>query len=189
MKAILRVALISAVLAACSRPEEPRYARRIVEVPPEIAALAVDSVRAASEIKVSGDTEAVLREHPRSARYALAMTNHFDLMRELRRAEEQSNVRYVRPDVTVRNDQFCSDGTTAVLVMAARVRYDLEAIPPNGGTPPYTASEEDHVFRFERRIGGWMMTSHHEITDAERKQREVVTRLRNPCGYAQKAVH
>ena len=185
MKVVSRVALVVTVLAGCSRAEEPRYARRMSEVPPELAMLAADALRAATDIKVTGDVEAVLlRERPRSARYEAAMRGHFELMRELHRVGQQSHVRYLRPDVSVRHDQFCADATTAYLVMAARVRYDMEALAPNSGTPPYTASEEEHVFRFERRNGSWMMTSHHEITLAERKQRELVMRLRNPCRSA-----
>jgi hypothetical protein len=73
----------------------------------------------------------------------------------------------------------------AHLVTSAMVRYDMEPIPPAGGSPPYTASQEEHVFRFERRDGAtWVMATHHEISLEELHHEEVVTRLRNPCGSA-----
>lgn len=154
-------------------------------MPPEIATLTTDALRAASEIKVGGDPDAVLRGHVLSPRYAAAMAKHFALMRELHRVGLQSRIRYCRPAVTVRHDQFCQTGNVAHLAVTAMVRYDMEPIPPAAGTPPYTAGQEEHVFRFERRDGGpWVIASHHEIDLAEMHQEEVVTRLRNPCGSA-----
>ena len=85
--------------------------------------------------------------------------------------------------MSVRHDQFCENDGVAHLVVTAMVRYDMESIPPATGAPPYTAGQEEHVFRFERREGGpWVMTNHHEIGLREMHQKEVVTRLRNPCG-------
>ena len=178
------VALIVAILAACSPGE--KYSRRDpVEVPPEIATMAVDALRAASEIKVGGDAEAVLREHELASRYAAAMAQHFALMGELHRVGLRSRIRYPRSSVTVRHDQFCEKGRAAHLVVSAMVRYDMEPIPPATGSPGYTAGQEEHVFRFERRDGTWVMASHHEINLEEMHQKEVVTRLRDPCGNAQ----
>jgi hypothetical protein len=169
----MRVALMTiALLAACS--PEP--------VPPAIAELATDALRAASEIKVRGDVDAVLREHPHAPRYAAAMAKHFRLMRKLHGVGLQSSIRYPRSYLQVRHDQFCERGDTAHLVVTAGVRYDMEPIPPARGTPHYTASEEQHVFRFHRDgQGQWMMAAHHEITLAELHDRETVARLRNPC--------
>jgi hypothetical protein len=184
---MVRLALIVAILAACSPDagESPSSRRGPVEVPPEIATLAIDALRAAAEIKTSGDAGAVLREHERSPRYAAAMAKHFALMRELHRVGLQSRIRYPRSSVTVRHDRFCERGDVAHLVVTAMVRYDMEAIPPATGAPPYTAGQEEHVFRFERRDSGpWMMANHHEITLEEMHQKEIVTRLRNPCGNA-----
>jgi hypothetical protein len=183
----IRLALIVVILAACSRDaNESRYSRRgPVEVPPEIATLAIDALRAASEIKVSGDADAVLGEHERSPRYAEPMAKHFALMRQLHQVGVQSRIRYPRSSVTVRHDQFCEKGQVAHLVVTAMVRYDMEAIPPATGSPHYTAGQEEHVFRFERRDGAWVMADHHEINLEEMHQKEVVTRLRNPCSSAQ----
>ncbi len=184
----IRLALIVVILAACSRDtKESRYSRPgPVEVPPEIATLAIDALRAASEIKVSGDAEAVLREHELSPRYAAAMAKHFALMRKLHGVGLQSRIRYPRSSVSVEHDQFCETGGLAHLVLTAMVRYDMEPIPPATGTLGYTAGQEEHVFRFARRDGGpWMMANHHEIGLGEMHQKEVVTRLRNPCGSAQ----
>jgi hypothetical protein len=148
-----------AALLACAR-EEP--------VPPEIAAISADALRAAAEIKVGGDVESVVRAHPLAPRYASAMAGHFALMRELHEVARRAQLRYPRSAVTVRHDQFCIDDGAAHLAVTAMVRYDMEGIPPNRGTPPYTAGEEQHVFRFERRGGTWMMVGHDEITLAER---------------------
>ena len=173
VKITLRLALIAMLLGACARDEAP----------PEIATLAADALRAASEIKVSGDPDAVLRNHEQSPRYAAAMAKHFALMRELHRVGLQSRIRYARPVVTVRRDRFCEKGRIAHLVVTAMVRYDMEAIPPATGVPGYTAGEEEHVFRFERgEAGAWMMAYHHEISLGEMHQKDVVARLRNPCG-------
>lgn len=48
-----------------------------------------------------------------------------------------------------------------------------------------TRMEEEHVFRFARRDGRWVMSHHHEITLEEMHQAEVVRRLRNPCGASE----
>ncbi len=176
MRPIL-LAVIVALLCACSR-EEPKPPN----VPPEIATLAGDALHAASQIKVSGNIEAVLREHPLAPRYVDAMRKHFEMMRMLHGVGLQSNLRYPRYALQVRHDQFCQDDATANLVVTTMVRYDYEHIPPVEGAPPYTAGEEEHVFRFERRGGVWMMAHHHEISLAEMHQEELVTRLRNPCG-------
>ncbi|HEX6160047.1 MAG TPA: hypothetical protein VF111_07770 [Thermoanaerobaculia bacterium] len=179
----LRLSLLLAVLAACSRGGEDRAAARPnVTVPPEIATLAADALRAASEIKVGGDIEAVLRAHQRSPRYAAAMAKHFALMRELHRAGLEARLRYPRSSVAVQHDQFCQRSGVAHLVVTAMVRYDMESIPPAAGAPPYTAGQEEHVFRFEQGPNGqWTMAAHHEIGLAEMHQKEVVARLRNPC--------
>ena len=173
----VRLALIMALLA-CSPREE------LSEAPAEIALLAADALRAASEIKVSGDPDAVARRHEQSPRYAQAMAKHFALMRALHLAGLQSRIRYPRSSVTVRHDQFCEKEGVAHLVVTAMVRYDMEAIPPaTGGPPPHTASQEEHVFRFERLDQRkWVMTNHHEISLAEMHRKDVVARLRNPCG-------
>jgi hypothetical protein len=61
-------------------------------------------------------------------------------------------------------------------------RYDMEAVSPNADPPGYTSGQEEHVFEFERRNGGhWVMVTHHEISLEEMHQKEIVTRLRNPC--------
>jgi hypothetical protein len=179
----VRLALIVAVLAACSPDaKESQYSRRgPVEVPPAIATLAIDALRAASEIKVSGDADAVVREHALSPRYAQAMAKHFALMRKLHLVGLQSRIRYPRSTVSVRHHQFCETGRVAHLVVTTMVRYDMEAIPPATGAPHYTAGQEEHVFRFERRDGAWVMADHHEISLEEMHQKEIVTRLRNPC--------
>ena len=167
-----------AAILACSPAENAAP----VDVPAEIATLAIDALRAAAEIKVSGEAGAVLRQHALSPRYAAAMAKHFALMDKLHRVGLQSRIRYPRSSVSVRHDQFCEKGRVAHLVVTAMVRYDMEPIPPATGSPSYTAGEEEHVFRFERRDGGtWVMANHHEISLEEMHQREVVTRLRNPC--------
>jgi hypothetical protein len=177
---LARLAVIIVLLSACSQEHEPPPSP--VLVPPEIAELANDALRAASEVKVSGDIDAVLREHPLSPRYSAVMGEHFELMRELHRVGLDARIRYPRYSVTIRHDQFCQDARTAKLVVTARVRYDMESIPPVSGAPPYTASQEEHVFGFERRGGTeWVMAAHHEITLEEMHRKDVLTRLRNPC--------
>jgi hypothetical protein len=175
---VARLALIAATLA-CSPGEEERS----VDVPPEIATLAVDALRAASEIKAGGDADAVLRGHALSPRYATAMAKHFALMRKLHQVGLESRIRYPRSYVSVQHDQFCEKGGVAHLVATAMVRYDMEAIPPAAESPPpYTAGQEEHVFRFERREDGtWTIANHYEISLAEMHQKDVVARLRNPC--------
>ena len=178
-----RLGAVVVVLIACSREQPTRYARHMAAVPPQIVTLASDALTVAAEIKVSGDVDAVLREHALAPRYAPVMMKHFELMRELHRVGLQSRIRYPRSSVSVRHDQFCQRGDVANLVVAAMVRYDMESIPPNSGSPGYTAGLEEHVFRFEHRAGGlWVMVSHREITLAEMHQRGVAMRLRNPCG-------
>ncbi|HYC92040.1 MAG TPA: hypothetical protein VEO54_22700 [Thermoanaerobaculia bacterium] len=169
--------VVMLMLAAACAPAQEH------DAPPEIAELAVDALRAAAEVKVRGDVEAVLREHPLSLRYAAAMQEHFALMRELHHVGLRSKIRYPRSEVSVRHDRFCETGAVAHLVLTARVRYDMESVPPASGAPPYTAGEEEHVFRFERNAAGaWIVARHHEINLAEMHQPEVVRRLRNPCG-------
>ena len=180
-----RLAVIVTLLACSAEHEEGAASHRqgTGQVPPEIATLAVDALHAASEVKVSGDTGAVLRKHHLAPRYTAAMAEHFALMNRLHRVGLQSRIRYPRSSVSVRHDQFCEKGLTADLVLTAMVRYDMEAIPPATGAPHYTAGQEEHVFRFERRNGKtWVMTHHHEISLAEMHREEVATRLRNPCG-------
>ncbi|HEY0144266.1 MAG TPA: hypothetical protein VGF48_25495 [Thermoanaerobaculia bacterium] len=183
----VRVALIVAILVACSPGAKESRHHAVPEpvVPPEIASLALDSLRAAAEIKMSGDAGAVVREHALSPRYAAAMSKHFALMRELHLVGLQSRVRYPRSTVSVRHEQFCEQGLVAHLVVTAMVRHDMESIAPASGAPPYTAAQEEHVFRFARRNDGtWVMTNHHEIDLAEMHQEELAARLRNPCGRA-----
>lgn len=177
---LLLVVLLSIV--ACAPEEQPRSAALL---PDEIARLTVDALRAAADVKVSGDIDAVLRQHTQSARYETAMRKHFAMMRELHLVGQRSQLRYRDPSVEVRHEQFCEQNGVAHLVAIATVRYDMESIPPASGAPPYTAGEEQHVFRFQRvGDGTWMMASHHEISLAEMHQRDVVARLRNPCGSA-----
>jgi len=182
----LSLAVIIMILGACSRDlseQGPQgSAHRPANVPPDIAGLATDALRAAAEVKVGGDIDAVLRAHPLSPRFSVAMREHFELMQRLHRVGLQSRLRYPRYSVAVRHDQFCEDGRTAKLVVTAIVRYDMEMDPPNTSAPPYTAAQEEHVFGLERRNGGqWMIVKHHEIGLGEMHQRDVVRRLRNPC--------
>jgi hypothetical protein len=145
MNRLSRIALIAAALAACSPAEPPRRSDEVVAVPAEIARLATDSLEAASEIKVSGDRDAVLRERPLSPRYAPAMRKHFELKGELHRVGLRAKIRYPRYELAVRHDQFCEAGGVAHLVVTAYVRYHMEAIPPNDASPPYTASERKNT--------------------------------------------
>lgn len=165
------------MLGACSRqkPAPPP------QVPAELASLAGDALHAASQIKVSGDIDAVLRRHTLAPRYATAMRKHFELMTVLHRAGVRAHVRHPRYTLQLRHEQFCQDETTANLVISTMTRYDMESIPPAEGAPPYTAGAEEHVFRFERRGGAWVMALHHEISLAEMHQKGVAERLRNPC--------
>jgi hypothetical protein len=164
------------LLGACSPEREEN-------VPQEIAELATDALRAASEVKVSGDIDAVLRAHPLSPRYSAAMRKHFELMSRLHRVGLQTRIRYRRYSLEVRHDQFCEDERTAKLAVTTLVRYDMEAVPPNAGSPGSTSGQEEHGFGFERRDGSaWVMVTHHEISLEEMHRKEVVTRLRNPCG-------
>jgi hypothetical protein len=157
-----------ALLCACSR-EEPKPAN----VTPEIATLASDALHAASQIKVSGNIEAVLREHPLAPRYVDAMRKHFEMMRMLHGVGLQSHLRY----------PLCVAGAPRS-VLSGRChresRGDHDGALRHGTHP--TRRRRAAVHR------GWggarlpLRATRRRLDDVEMHQEELVARLRNPCG-------
>lgn len=173
------------VAVSCSPSGEAPAARADatgpVAAPAPLLALAEDALRASAEVKVRGDVEAVLRTHPLAPKYRDALQPHFALMRRLHEVGLRSRLRYPGYELSVEPREFCSDGRTAKLLLAAAVKFTMEGIPPDSGVPPYTAGGEEHVFHFRNEGGEWMISDHYEITLAEMHDPARVRRLRHPC--------
>jgi len=173
-------AFVVLALSGC-QSDSSANAERDAVVPGPLLSLTESALRAGAEIKMTGKEDSVLGSHPLSPKFRPAMQQHFELMRRLHAVSVGSGINYPRYEIELRAEQFCGDSTSAALLVEVMMRFDMESMNGVGGTPLYTASGEEHVFRFERVQGDWTISSHHEITLAEMHDRELLKNARSIC--------
>lgn len=163
------------------RPDARENSGTRAVVPPPLLSLTEDALRAAAEIKISGNADSVLASHRLSAAYQEQMRDHFALMQKLHRVSVESRIRYPRYELSLEPKKFCGDSTSASLLVNVTLRFDMESLEQAGGTPPYTASSEEHIFRFRNVEQNWSISGHHEITMAEMHDLNKIRQLRSIC--------
>src|SRR5215211_4573489 len=110
------------------------------EVPAPLSQLALDALRAAAEVKQSGNIDSVLTAHPLSARYRNALREHLMLMKKLHGVAAASRIRYPAYELEFAPAEFCSARGSAKLLLRGVATFTMEPRPPNSGAPPYTAA-------------------------------------------------
>ena len=168
------------VCCSCSSRDTDADPAASTEVPVPLSELAQDALRAAAEVKQSGNIDSVLAAHPLSARYENALHQHLMLMKKLYGVAVDSRIRYPAYVLEFAPAEFCSVRGGAKLLLRGVATFTMEPSPPNSGTPPYTAATEEHIFEFKETPEGWIVARHHEISLAEGHSQSA-GRLRHPC--------
>ena len=173
---------IVAAVASCSASSCNADADSAIatEVPPPLLELAQDALRAAGDVKQSGNIDSVLTAHPLSAQYGDALRPHLILMKKLYNVAVDSRIRYPAYALEFAPAEFCSSGGTAKMLLRGVSTFTMEPSPPNSGAPPYTAATEEHIFDFRETPDGWIVSRHHEISLAEGHSPSA-RQLRHPC--------
>ena len=177
-----RSGIFIVVVVSCSfsSRDADRDSARATAVPAPLAELAQDALRAAAEVKQSGNIDSVLAAHPLSARYRDALRQQLFLMKKLYSVAVDSRIRYPAYALEFAPAEFCSAPGSAKLLLRGVATFTMEPSPPNSGTPPYTAATEEHIFEFKETAEGWIVSRHHEISLAEGHS-QAAGRLRHPC--------
>lgn len=173
---------IVAAVVSCSFPSRDTDAdsAKSTEVPAPLSELAQDALRAAAEVKQSGNIDSVLAAHPLSGRYRDALRQHLVLMKKLHSVAVDSRISYPAYALEFAPAEFCILRGSAKLLLRGVATFTMEPTPPNSGTPPYTAATEEHIFEFKETAEGWIVSRHHEISLAEGHSQSA-RRLRHPC--------
>lgn len=174
--------MIVAAVVSCSSSsrDTDEGSARSIEVPAPLSALAQDALRAATEVKQSGNIDSVLAAHPLSARYRDAFRQHLMLMKKLYSVAVDSRIRYPAYTLEFAPAEFCSLRGGAKLLLRGVATFTMEPGPPNSQTPHYTAATEEHIFEFQETPEGWIVSRHDEISLAEGHS-QAGRRLRHPC--------